>query len=71
LATKEPRLGDIAELANAIQLAAPAAGSKGLGRTVFFIGAGASKSAGIPLVPEMAQQLVVKLATAKRAPLRY
>ncbi len=67
MAVKAPRLGDIAEVANAIQLAA-APGGKGLGRTVLFIGAGASKSAGIPLVPDMAQQLVIKLATAKRAP---
>jgi len=64
---REPRLGNIAEVANAIQLAT-ASDSKGLGRTIFFIGAGCSKSAGIPLVLEMAQQLLIRLAKAKRAP---
>jgi len=64
---REPRLGNISEIASAIQLAA-ANDSKSLGRTVFFIGAGCSKSAGIPLVPSMAQQLTLKLANAKRAP---
>jgi len=40
----------------------------GLGRTVFLIGAGCSKSAGIPLVPDMAHDLVVKLAAALHGP---
>jgi tetratricopeptide (TPR) repeat protein len=40
----------------------------GLGRTVFLIGAGCSKSAGIPLVPDMARDLVVKLAAALHGP---
>src|ERR1700734_2274114 len=39
-----------------------------LGRTVFLIGAGCSKSAGIPLVSEMARELVVQLATAVQGP---
>jgi tetratricopeptide (TPR) repeat protein len=64
---REPRIGDIGEIANAIQLAA-ANEAKGLGRAVFFIGAGCSRSAGIPLVPEMAQKLVVRLAQARQAP---
>jgi tetratricopeptide (TPR) repeat protein len=67
MADREPRLGDIAEIANAIQLAA-GGDNKGPGRSVFLTGAGCSKSAGIPLVPDMAQQLVLRLAKAKRAP---
>jgi hypothetical protein len=64
---REPKLGDVSDVANAMQLATPQDG-KGLGRTVFFIGAGCSRSAGIPLVPDMAKQLIVRLAKVKRAP---
>jgi tetratricopeptide (TPR) repeat protein len=63
---REPRLGNVAEVANAIQLAAQ--DGKSLGRTVFFIGAGCSVSAGIPLVSDMARTLTLKLARAKHAP---
>lgn len=67
MASKEPRIGNVGEIATAIRLAA-GRDNAALGRTVFLIGAGCSKSAGIPLVPEMARELVVKLATALQGP---
>jgi tetratricopeptide (TPR) repeat protein len=66
MAEREPKLGKVADVANAIQLAAVSE-ERGLGRTVFLIGAGCSYSAGIPLVPKMAQHLAIQLARAKRA----
>src|SRR5262249_5024591 len=39
-----------------------------LGRTVFFIGAGCSKSAGIPVSTGMAQALICRLAKIMGAP---
>jgi tetratricopeptide (TPR) repeat protein len=63
VASKEPKIGNIGEVASAIRLAA-SQDKSALGRTVFLIGAGCSKSAGIPLVPDMARDLVVKLAAA-------
>ena len=63
MASKEPKIGNIGEVASAIRLAA-SQDKSALGRTVFLIGAGCSKSAGIPLVPDMARDLVVKLAAA-------
>lgn len=63
MASKEPRIGNVGEVATAIRLAA-GRDKSALGRTVFLIGAGCSKSAGIPLVPDMARDLVVQLATA-------
>jgi tetratricopeptide (TPR) repeat protein len=67
VAVREPRLGEIAEVASAIQLAS-ARDAKGLGRTVFFIGAGCSRSAGIPTVPDIARHMAADLAKSKRAP---
>jgi tetratricopeptide (TPR) repeat protein len=67
VASKEPRIGNVSEVASAVRLAA-AQDKSALGRTVFLVGAGCSKSAGIPLVPQMANELVVKLATALQGP---
>jgi tetratricopeptide (TPR) repeat protein len=67
VASKEPRIGNIGEVATAIRLAA-GKDNVVLGRTVFLIGAGCSKSAGIPLVSEMARELIIKLATALQGP---
>jgi hypothetical protein len=41
---------------------------KRLGRTIFFIGAGCSSSARIPLATRMAQTLIVRFATTMLAP---
>jgi tetratricopeptide (TPR) repeat protein len=67
VASKEPKIGNIGEVASAIRLAA-SQDKSALGRTVFLTGAGCSKSAGIPLVPDMARDLVAKLAAALQGP---
>jgi tetratricopeptide (TPR) repeat protein len=59
----EPRIGDITEVEDAIRMA-----KKRPGRTVLFIGAGCSVSAGIPLVSAMAKALTLSLAETKDAP---
>ena len=64
---REAQLGGIADVANAIRMASSES-AMGLGRTVFFIGAGCSVSAGIPLVQDMAKSLVKRLARLSRAP---
>ncbi|MER8881828.1 ATP-binding protein [Mesorhizobium sp. M0816] len=40
----------------------PQSGSKALGRTILLVGAGCSRSAGIPLAGEIAQELAIRLA---------
>jgi hypothetical protein len=67
VASKEPRIGNVGEVATAMRLAA-GKDNVVLGRTVFLVGAGCSKSAGIPLVSEMARGLIIKLATALQGP---
>jgi tetratricopeptide (TPR) repeat protein/NAD-dependent SIR2 family protein deacetylase len=67
MAEREARLGSVADIANAIRMAA-ADDDKSLGRAVFFIGAGCSVSAGIPLASGMARELVQRLATKAKAP---
>src|SRR5579863_2774129 len=47
---------------------ASARDANALGRAVFFVGAGCSVSAGIPLVPDMARSLVQRLAINAVAP---
>jgi hypothetical protein len=63
-----PKIGSIDDVAKAVQLA-EADHANGLGRTVLFVGAGCSVSAGIPLVSEIAPDLVVRLARKMKAPL--
>lgn len=60
------REGDIAELVRSLQRAKFEAVDLGLplARVIFFVGAGCSRSAGIPLASEIAQSLVPKLANA-------
>ncbi|HEY4921183.1 MAG TPA: tetratricopeptide repeat protein [Xanthobacteraceae bacterium] len=64
---REPRIGDVAEVAKAIRMASADDGKR-LGRTIFFIGAGCSSSARIPLAAGMAQTLIVRFATTMSAP---
>jgi len=64
---REARLGTIADAANAVRMASADDGNA-LGRTVFFVGAGCSVSAGIPLVPDMARSLVQRLTRKAGAP---
>ena len=64
---REIRLGSVADVGNAVRMAAAEDG-KALGKTVFFVGAGCSISAGIPLVPDMAKSLIMRLAAKSRAP---
>ena len=64
---REARLGTIADVANAVRMAS-ARDANALGRAVFFVGAGCSVSAGIPLVPDMARSLVQRLAINAVAP---
>jgi len=64
---REPRIVKIVEVATAIRMAA-SDDDRTLGRTVFFIGAGCSKTAGIPLASEIAKTLVTRLATKMQAP---
>jgi NAD-dependent SIR2 family protein deacetylase len=67
MAAKDPETGQILDVANAVRMAS-ADDSKRLGRVVFFIGAGCSVSAGIPLVQDMARTLVGRLAVKSKAP---
>src|SRR5712692_5505031 len=66
LVDRKPKLGTIPNVANAIRMAEDDDGMT-LGRTVLFIGAGCSKSAGIPLATEIAKRLVVRLAKKMKA----
>jgi tetratricopeptide (TPR) repeat protein/NAD-dependent SIR2 family protein deacetylase len=67
MAAKDPEIGQVSDVANAVRMASADDG-KGLGRVVFFIGAGCSISAGIPLVRDMARTLVRRLAVKSNAP---
>jgi len=57
-------LGRIADVVRAIQRARAQADEekRELASVIFFLGAGCSKSAGVPLATEIAQQLVIRLA---------
>lgn len=55
-------IGTVEDIADAMRRDRPKEGSIGLGRTVFLIGAGCSRAAGVPLAREIAQELTVRLA---------
>lgn len=60
--------GSIPEVVRSLQRAKSAAESEGkaLARAIVFVGAGCSRSAGVPLASEIAQNLVVDLAKTYR-----
>lgn len=64
---KEARIGYVTDVAKAVRKAKAGTG-KARGQTVFFIGAGCSLSAGIPLVADMAKSLVKRLAGESGCP---
>lgn len=55
-------VGSVENIADAMRRDHPQEGSARLGRTVFLIGAGCSRTAGVPLAKEIAQELTVRLA---------
>ncbi|MEK7827680.1 MAG: SIR2 family protein, partial [Thermodesulfobacteriota bacterium] len=58
----KPEIKAIGELVTALKLAKGDPARKDWGRAVFLISAGCSRSAGIPLAPEMARSMVCRLA---------
>jgi len=64
------KIGSVAEVVQSLQRARAEAREAGrpLARALFFIGAGCSRSAGVPLAAEIARDLVCRLATAYNLP---